>query len=193
MTVDQVLNQLGTNQETGLKKDQIKQKTDEFGENVLDDEEPESLWDKIVESFEDPLARILIVAAFISFVIAITGDGEEGIAAYVEPFVIILILVLNAIIAIYQDGDAESALEALKKLQATECQVKRDGKWISMDSKNLVPGDIVKVKMGDNIPADMRIIELNSISLTVEEAPLTGDSYSISKEVEEIVKGGDIL
>ena len=193
MTVDQVLNQLGTNQETGLKKDQIKQKTDEFGENVLDDEEPESLWDKIVESFEDPLARILIVAAFISFVIAITGDGEEGIAAYVEPFVIILILVLNAIIAIYQDGDAESALEALKKLQATECQVKRDGKWISMDSKNLVPGDIVKVKMGDNIPADMRIIELNSISLTVEEAPLTGDSYSISKEVEEIVNGGDIL
>ncbi len=193
MTVDQVLNQLGTNQETGLKKDQIKQKTDEFGENVLDDEEPESLWDKIVESFEDPLARILIVAAFISFVIAITGDGEEGIAAYVEPFVIILILVLNAIIAIYQDGDAESALEALKKLQATECQVKRDGKWISMNSKNLVPGDIVKVKMGDNIPADMRIIELNSISLTVEEAPLTGDSYSISKEVEEIVNGGDIL
>jgi magnesium-transporting ATPase (P-type) len=83
---------------------------------VLDDEEPESLWDKIVESFEDPLARILIVAAFISFIIAITGDGEEGIAAYVEPFVIILILVLNAIIAIYQDGDAESALEALKKL-----------------------------------------------------------------------------
>lgn len=62
-----------------------------------------------------------------------------------------------------------------------------------MDSKNLVPGDIVKVKMGDNIPADMRIIELDSISLTVEEAPLTGDSYSISKEVEEIVQGGDIL
>lgn len=53
-----------------------------------------------------------------------------------------------------------------------------------MDSKNLVPGDIVKVKMGDNIPADMRIIELNSISITVEEAALTGDSYSISKEVE---------
>lgn len=62
------------------------------------------------------LARILLLAAMISFVIAITGDGEEGLAAYVEPFVILLILVLNAIVAIYQDKDAESALEALKNM-----------------------------------------------------------------------------
>ena len=75
------------------------------------------------------LARILLLAATISFIIAITGDGEEGIAAYVEPFVILLILVLNALVAIYQDKDAENALDALKKMQAVECQVLRNGEW----------------------------------------------------------------
>jgi Ca2+-transporting ATPase len=93
------------------------------------------------------------------------SDQDEGIAAYVEPFVILLILVLNAIVAIYQDGDAESALEALKDMQAVDCQVKRDSKWTTLDSKELVAGDIVKVNMGNNIPADIRLIELNSISL----------------------------
>ena len=67
------------------------------------------------------MARILLLAATISFVIAITGDGEEGIAAYVEPFVILLILVLNAMVAIYQDQDAENALDALKNMQAVSC------------------------------------------------------------------------
>ena len=80
------------------------------------------------------LARILLLAATISFIIAITGDGEEGIAAYVEPFVILLILVLNALVAIYQDKDAENALDALKKMQAVECHVLRNGDWSMMDS-----------------------------------------------------------
>lgn len=72
-----------------------------FGTNELDEEEGTSLWERIKEQFEDLLARILLLAATISFIIAITGDGEEGIAAYVEPFVILLILVLNALVAIY--------------------------------------------------------------------------------------------
>ena len=108
---------------------QIKANTAKYGPNELDKEEEDSLWDKIKEQFEDLLARILLVAATISFLIAVTSDGDEGIAAYVEPFVILLILVLNAMIAIYQDGDAESALEALKDMQATKCLVTRNGKW----------------------------------------------------------------
>lgn len=100
-----------------------------------------------------------------SFVIAVTGDGEEGLTAYVEPFVILLILVLNALVAIYQDQDADNALEALKNMQAVSCLALRDGQWQKIDSNQLVPGDIVKIKMGDNVPADMRLIELNSISL----------------------------
>lgn len=84
-----------------------------------------------------------MLAAFISFVIALFDDKDDGIGAYVEPFVIFLILILNAIVAIYQDMDAESALDALKKLSATECFVLRDGKWSLMKSEDLVPGDIV--------------------------------------------------
>jgi len=142
----------------------ISKRIEEYGENELDEEEEESLWEKIKEQFEDLLARILLLAATISFIIAITGDGEEGIAAYVEPFVILLILVLNALVAIYQDKDAENALDALKKMQAMEALVLRNEKWQLTDSKNLVPGDIVRVKMGDNIPADMRLINMNSVS-----------------------------
>lgn len=99
----------------------FKKRIEKYGPNELDAEEETSLWEKIKEQFEDLLARILLLAATISFVIALTGDGEEGLAAYVEPFVILLILVLNAIVAIYQDNDADSALEALKNMQAISC------------------------------------------------------------------------
>jgi magnesium-transporting ATPase (P-type) len=102
--------------EEGLTNAQAEKRLEEYGPNELEAEEEKSLWEKIKESFEDLLARILLAAATISFIIAITGDGEEGIAAYVEPFVILLILILNAIVAIYQDNDAESALEALKNM-----------------------------------------------------------------------------
>lgn len=139
------------------------------------------------------LARILLLAAFISFVIALLGDGEEGIAAYVEPFVILLILVLNAIVAVYQDLDAESALEALKNLSATTCSVLRDGKWQKMPAQDLVPGDIVEVKMGDSVPADLRILKLQSISLLVEEAPLTGESVSVHKQIEKLTTSSNVL
>ena len=138
------------------------------------------------------LARILLLAAFISFIIAYTGDGEEGIAAYVEPFVILLILILNALVAVYQDLDADNALDALKNMQAERCVVLRNGKLIPSESKDLVPGDIVEVKMGDKVPADIRIIELKSISLQVEEAALTGESVSVHKIVKKMDEG-DLL
>jgi magnesium-transporting ATPase (P-type) len=95
---------------------EYKKRIAQYGANELDAEEETSLWEKIKEQFEDLLARILLLAATISFTIALLGDGEEGLAAYVEPFVILLILVLNAMVAIYQDNDADSALEALKNM-----------------------------------------------------------------------------
>jgi Ca2+-transporting ATPase len=125
----EVLKKLESNVEKGLTEVQAKKRVEQYGTNELEAEEEKSLWDKIKENFEDLLARILLAAATISFIIALCGDGDEGIAAYVEPFVILLILVLNAMVAIYQDNDAESALEALKNMQACECQVKRNGEW----------------------------------------------------------------
>lgn len=181
MSDKEVLSKLESSVEKGLTEAEAEKRVGKYGTNELEAEEEKSLWEKIKENFEDLLARILLLAATISFIIALTGDGEEGIAAYVEPFVILLILVLNAMVAIYQDNDADSALEALKNMQAFECQVKRNGEWKTLDAKLLVPGDIVKVKQGDNIPADIRLLELNSISLQVEEAPLTGESVSVQK------------
>lgn len=134
-----------------------------------------------------------MLAAFISFVIALVGNGDEGIAAYVEPFVILLILVLNAIVAVYQDMDAESAIDALKKLSATSCACLRDGKWSTITSEDLVPGDIVKVKMGDAVPADIRLLELQSVSILIEEAPLTGESVSVHKQTAKITGEGSVL
>ena len=179
MSGQEVTTSFGVNQASGLSWDEAKKRLEKYGSNVLDDEEEESLWEKIKEQFEDLLARILLLAATISFIIAITGDGEEGIAAYVEPFVILLILILNALVAIYQDKDAENALDALKDMQAVSCMVLRDGKWTTIESQNLVPGDIVRVKMGDKVPADIRLTTMNSVSFQVEEAPLTGESVSV--------------
>ena len=121
MTVEECVKHLNTNLQSGLTDNEVQKRLKEHGPNELEAEEETSIWEKIKEQFEDLLARILLLAATISFVIAITGDGEEGIAAYVEPFVILLILVLNALVAIYQDNDADSALEALKNMQAKEC------------------------------------------------------------------------
>ena len=129
MTADEVLRQLKVDRSRGLSQREVDERVKEHGTNELDAEEEESLWEKIKEQFEDLLARILLLAATISFIIALTGDGEEGLAAYVEPFVILLILVLNAMVAIYQDADADSALEALKNMQAQVCEVYREAKW----------------------------------------------------------------
>jgi Ca2+-transporting ATPase len=134
-TPQEVLKHFDVEYGTGLLKNEVKRRQAKHGLNELEKEEETSLWERIKEQFEDLLARILLLAAFISFAIAFTGDGEEGLAAYVEPFVILLILVLNALVAIYQDQDADNALEALKDMQATECTVLRDGGWKRIESK----------------------------------------------------------
>jgi magnesium-transporting ATPase (P-type) len=118
MTVDQVLKELKTDVAKGLTKTEAEARLAKYGPNELDAEEDKTLWERIVEQFEDVLVQILLASATISFIIAITGDGDEGLTAYVEPFVILLILVLNAIVAIWQDSNADDAIEALKDMQA---------------------------------------------------------------------------
>lgn len=146
------------NTEKGLTTQEAERRLQKFGHNELEKEEEKSLWERIIEQFEDLLVRILLGAATISFIIAVTGDGEEGLAAYVEPFVILLILVLNAIVAIWQDSNADSALEALMEMQALTSKCLRDGQWQTIEAKTLVPGDIVQVSVGDCVPADLRVV-----------------------------------
>jgi magnesium-transporting ATPase (P-type) len=98
---EDVIKQLTTNEKTGLTQAEAEKRLKEYGPNELDKEEEESLWEKIKEQFEDILVRILLLSAIISFVFAVTGDDEEGLTAYVEPFVILLILILNSIVSIW--------------------------------------------------------------------------------------------
>jgi len=177
----------------GLSSNEHKARLERHGPNELEKEEEKTLWERIMEQFEDQLVRILLAAATITFIFACMDDGEEGIAAFVEPFVILTILILNGIVAIWQDSNADSALEALMKMQAQTCLCRRDGEWISVEAETLVPGDIVKVSTGDCVPADLRVIEIQSISLNVGQASLTGESVSVRKTVDAMDASAKML
>lgn len=128
-TVEETLQSFKVTLEKGLSSAEAKKRLEEYGPNELPEEEGETIWQKIVEQFKDTLVQILLAAAIVSFVFAIMDDGDEGIAGFVEPFVILLILALNAIVAVYQDSNADNALEALKNMQAIDAKTLRDGKW----------------------------------------------------------------
>ena len=132
------------------------------------------------------LTQILLLAAVVSFVLAYIEEKPEGEADsfthYVEPLVIVLILVLNAIVGVWQESNAENALEALKSMQSDTAKVWRDGRMVSdLPSRELVPGDIVELRVGDRIPADMRVLRLKTATLRVEQASLTGESVAVGK------------
>lgn len=193
MEVQDVVKTMETNLATGLSSNQAEKRIEKYGLNELEAKEKETLWEKILEQFDDLLVKILLVAALVSFIIALTDEKDEGIAAYVEPIVILLILIANAVIGIIQDNNADNAIEALMNMQALECKVLRDGSWKIMDSKYLVPGDIVEVTIGDRNPADIRCSELKSVSLQIEEASLTGESKSVSKQTEVVKSTSNLL
>jgi len=123
---------------------QVKERLEKYGKNELEKEEGDSLLAKIIEQFEDLLVRLLLLAACISYAVSFFTDEEaDGVPGWVEPFVIFLILIANAIIGIYQEYNSEKAVEALKKLQSEKALVRRENNWESIESENLVPGDIV--------------------------------------------------
>eukprot|EP00850_Spirogloea_muscicola_P014853 SM000109S14167 [mRNA] locus=s109:444144:450805:- [translate_table: standard] len=148
------------------------------------------MWKLVLEQFEDTLVRILLVAALISFVLAyMDGDdaSDGGITAYVEPLVILLILILNAVVGVWQESNAERALEALKEMQSEHAKVVRDGKFIpDLPASELVPGDIVELVVGDKVPADMRILQLKTSTLRLEQSSLTGESHAVNKSYHEV-------
>ncbi|KAH7425777.1 hypothetical protein KP509_11G070200 [Ceratopteris richardii] len=131
------------------------------------------------------LGKIFLVAAMISFALAYFdghGDGGADITAYVEPLVILTILILNAIVGVWQESNAERALEALKEMQSKHAKVLRDGVFIpDLPARELVPGDIVELRMGDKVPADMRVAYLKTSTFRVEQSSLTGESMAVIK------------
>uniref|UniRef100_A0A8P4G4G8 P-type Ca(2+) transporter n=1 Tax=Dicentrarchus labrax TaxID=13489 RepID=A0A8P4G4G8_DICLA len=178
----------GVNENTGLTPDQFKKNLEKHGYNELPAEEGKSIWELIVEQFEDLLVRILLLAACISFVLAWFEEGEETVTAFVEPFVILLILIANAIVGVWQERNAEDAIEALKEYEPEMGKVYRsDRKSVQMiKAREIVPGDIVEVSVGDKVPADIRIVSIKSTTLRVDQSILTGESVSVIKHNEAV-------
>ncbi len=120
------------------------------------------------------------------YLITTLGEKTDGITAYVEPFVILLILIANAAIGVIQDINADKAIEALKKLQANECSVKRNGQIVKREGKELVPGDIVLLKEGDRVPADIRIFDMETSNFQINQANFIGEHKSVYKVTEPV-------
>ncbi|XP_034034874.1 LOW QUALITY PROTEIN: sarcoplasmic/endoplasmic reticulum calcium ATPase 1 [Thalassophryne amazonica] len=184
----EVLKYFSVHENTGLTVEQVKDSLEKYGPNELPAEEGKSLWELVVEQFEDLLVRILLLAACVSFVLALFEDGEETTTAFVEPIVILLILIANAVIGVWQERNAENAIEALKEYEPEMGKVyrmnRRTVQWIK--ARDIVPGDIVEVAVGDKVPADIRLIALKSTTLRVDQSILTGESVSILKHTDPV-------
>ena len=178
-TKQQTLDALSTNRENGLSASQIAELQQKHGPNRLREKKKKTLAQRFFDQFKDVMILILIAAAIVSFVI-VCVEGNWG--ELFEPALILLIVLLNAAMGVYQEGKAEKALDALKNMSAPHARVIRDGKESVIDAAELVPGDIIKLEAGDFIPADARL--LHSVSLKSEESALTGESVPSEKDAD---------
>lgn len=178
-SIDELLQKLSSNAEQGLNDEQVKAKLTEHGYNEFAKAQHSTLWQKFISQFKSFMIIVLLVAALIS---GITGYiNGEGIT---DALIILVILIANAIIGVFQEAKAESALEALEKMSAPLCKVIRNGEHRIIEARELVPGDIVEIETGDSVPADLRLIE--STNLKIQEAALTGESDAVEKSVCQI-------
>jgi len=178
LDVDEVLEAIGVDPRRGLRERDVPALRDKYGPNELPKEEGEPLWKLFLQQFDDPLVKILLLAAGISLVSGLLEQKSEGL---IEFTVIMVILILNACIGVFQEKRAEDAIEALQSYNPEKCKVLRDGKVTEINSAELVPSDIVQINVGDKVPADIRLLSMQSTVLKVEQAALTGESASVNK------------
>ena len=189
-STQEVLDRLGADVQNGLTADEVAERREQYGENRLREKKKKTTLQRFLDQFKDVMILILIAAAIVSFAVVCV---EKNWGELFEPALILLIVVLNAIMGVYQEGKAEKALDALKNMSAPHARVIRDGGESIIDAAELVPGDIICLEAGDFVPADARLLQ--SVSLKSEESALTGESVPSEKdafdEVEEKAPLGD--
>ena len=171
-TTKEVLDQLNVTAQSGLTDSEAKNRLDKYGPNELKSAEKESLFMRFLDQMKDPMIIVLLIAAVLSFV-------SSGFTDWVDSVIILLIVIVNAVISISQEDNAEKALEALRKMSAPLAKVIRNGSLTRVETNLLVPGDIIVLEAGDLVPADARILEC--ANLKADEAAMTGESVPVSK------------
>ena len=183
-SAEDVLKEQSTSADAGLSTSEAQTRQAKFGPNKLKEEEKTPLWIRFFQQMADPMVIMLIVAAVIS---AVTGM-IQGESEWADVIIIMAVVIINSALGVIQEAKSEEALAALQEMSAAQSKVIRDGKQISLHSSELVPGDIVLLEAGDAVPADCRVLE--SASMKIEEAALTGESVPVEKHTDPIALDG---
>ncbi|MBS7365184.1 MAG: calcium-translocating P-type ATPase, PMCA-type [Oscillospiraceae bacterium] len=181
---ERVLEELGSSHE-GLDVNEAEKRLLKHGKNKLAEAKKDSLIKRFFAQMKDPMIIILLCAAAISGVLAVS-EGES----FADVIIILAVVIVNAALGVYQENKAEKAIEALRKMSAASSKVMRSGTIHTVHSEDLVPGDVVLLEAGDAVPADGRIIE--SASLKIEEAALTGESVPVDKTADALTAAGEV-
>ena len=181
---ERVLEELGSSHE-GLDVNEAEKRLLKHGKNKLAEAKKDSLIKRFFAQMKDPMIIILLCAAAISGVLAVS-EGES----FADVIIILAVVIVNAVLGVYQENKAEKAIEALREMSAASSKVMRSGTIHTVHSEDLVPGDVVLLEAGDAVPADGRIIE--SASLKIEEAALTGESVPVDKTADALTAAGEV-
>ncbi|MCL6613152.1 MAG: HAD-IC family P-type ATPase, partial [Firmicutes bacterium] len=171
-TIEEVVGALETDLQAGLAREEAARRLAIHGKNQLIEEKPRSFFSMLFDQFKDFLVLILIASTIIA---ALMGE-------ILDAAVIMSIVILNAILGVIQEGRAERALAALRRMAVPEATVVRGGQQFRVPSSELVPGDLVLLQAGDVVPADLRLVE--AVNLKTDESPLTGESVPVEKHAD---------
>lgn len=182
MNSKDVLRQLQVDPDKGLSKDTVVNNQQKYGKNEYEKGKKDSLLKSILQQLRDVSTIILVLAAVLSFALALRSEES-----FLEPIVILAIVIMNVVLAISQERSAEKALEALANLNSPSCMVLRDGNQQEIATSEVVVGDIIMLKTGSLVPADARLIQ--SVNLQVDESSLTGESENSEKDSQLLLEG----
>ena len=160
-SIQTVIEMLYSNKDTGLKADEIIKNQKSFGKNIIKDNKKSNILLDFLSQFKDFMVITLLIAAIISFLISVFNKETD----YLDPIIILVIVIFNSLLGVIQESRAQKALNAIKNITTPISKVLRDGRIIKIDSKELVPGDIILLDTGDYVPADGRLISSNSLKI----------------------------